>query len=638
MSEAKPLVGLAATTLARKIAVLYTRGCANVVLGAKGPRTDGKTIWLPDLADPGSAQEALALLVSGTHEIGHCKYSTQLLETDAIRIKENPVAPWLWSYGVPAEHSKLFHTCVNVAEDVRVEKLLHVEYPGLLPDYYDDHVAFVETTEVRRLADHAVPATKKLMDLLLLRASEVKYMSHGLRCLPDMTMDPDLQDLWEGVAHLVPLLVGTETAAEAESAGWAVYKALLYLSKPEEPDDKNKGSGDSEDDKGVKDGEDEQGDGGTSGTGADASGTDGEGIPETADGRTPCPSSTGGEEGGGDGAEATPDVRVGYEPVEPEGGSRRLSVRLDPSELEMDILAPSEERRRLLDRKAGIEVGYSVGEDVVDIWLQQEPSDANACVGRAAIASGLALLGSSAPRMRSLFLSEHSMVIRGGQVKGRHLDPGRLSRIATTPPWQKPRIWERRTPGSAVDAAVEIAVDESGSMGGAMAVLSYEISAGLAVTLERARIPVEVIGYSASGGSSSYTVRTNPAVFNVIKSFEEPRVMPHRFSPHGGGNNSDPDILKLMGARLLGRREPKKVLMFLSDGAPHNGMVTAAATLAFRRELALLASRGVIVFGFGMDADLGMYFTDHNQFVNVKSGKLRELPRIMLAKLEKILL
>jgi cobalamin biosynthesis protein CobT len=168
--------------------------------------------------------------------------------------------------------------------------------------------------------------------------------------------------------------------------------------------------------------------------------------------------------------------------------------------------------------------------------------------------------------------------------------------------------------------------------------LAAQIIAGIAVTLERARIPLEIIGYSAYGESSSCTLRTNPAVFNLIKAFEEPRICLSRLVPHHGSNNSDPDALRLAGERLLSRREPKKVLLFMSDGEPYNGKVTAAARLAFKNELVLLGRHGVTVFGFGMGADLTQYFTNPNQHVSVSIGALRDLPRIMLKKLESILL
>jgi cobalamin biosynthesis protein CobT len=186
---------------------------------------------------------------------------------------------------------------------------------------------------------------------------------------------------------------------------------------------------------------------------------------------------------------------------------------------------------------------------------------------------------------------------------------------------------------------VALALDESGSMGHHDRIgIAARLAAGIATTLERARIPVEVVGYSSQGSSSHRTIRTNPAVYNVIKSFEEPRLAAYKCVPHLGGNNSDPDVLRLLGERLLARREPKKVLLFLSDGEPLNGSVSSASKKAFTRELRLLESKGVIVFGFGMEANLGEYFTNPNNHVTVDAGHLKDLPRIMLKKLESILL
>jgi hypothetical protein len=311
---------------------------------------------------------------------------------------------------------------------------------------------------------------------------------------------------------------------------------------------------------------------------------------------------------------------VGEGSPEPEEGVEEAPPRvplLTLSDLECDIDALSEERRLETEAEAHGEVEYSVKEGVKDIWMTMSMGIAGAAEGGMLVAEGLKLLGSSAPRMRSLFISEHSMVVRGGQTRGKHLDTGRIMRLQTTPPWQKPRIWESRTPGRAVDAAVALALDESGSMNGIRSYVACRLAAGIATTLERARIPVEVVGYSAIGSSSHRNMRTNPAVFNVIKSFEEPRLAPYKCVPHLGDNNSDPDVLRLLGERLLARREPKKILLFLSDGE--------------------LESKGVIVFGFGMEADLSQYFTNPNNHVTVDSKHLTDLPRIMLKKLESIL-
>jgi cobaltochelatase CobT len=636
----EPLVGNTATTVARKIATLYTRGCGKVVLGSKGPSTDGTTIWLPDVMDPASELEARRLLVSNTHEIGHCKYSTKLFEITSARMAYDPDAPWRMAYGVPAEHNKLFHACVNVAEDVRIERLMHVEYPGLLADYHDDYSRLAEVELPGRLRSAACPVTKKLLDLLFLKAAEVEYLEHSLAPLPIPKLPRSLEPLWKALAHLVPDMAATKSAAEAEAMGNKVYKKLLELASPppeppEEPTPSPEGS------KGSK---------GKEGSASDSSSGTGEGCcPQEESGTPPEPPAAEGTPSAGEDDEGeAPKPSTGEESPEPPGtpapestsvvkpkGKPKESA-LSPSELLKDVSSLSEDRRVKIAKDA--RVSYSVAEGVVDEWYRTHNSASNEIQGKEAIAEGLRMLGGTAPRLRALFLSEHSMVIRGGMVKGKHLDTGRISRLETTPPWQKPRIWESRTPGAAVDAAVTLLLDESASMRGNRIKLASRIGAGLAITLERARIPFELIGYSTRGSSSLRAQRSNPALYNVIKTFEEPRVAHFRLAPHVGDENSDPDALRVMGERLLARREPKKVLLFLSDGAPCNGEVTAAATMAFRRELEILQKRGVLVFGFGMEADLRMYFSNPNQHITVTTENLAEMPRLMLKKLESILL
>lgn len=116
------------------------------------------------------------------------------------------------------------------------------------------------------------------------------------------------------------------------------------------------------------------------------------------------------------------------------------------------------------------------------------------------------------------------------------------------------------------DTAVSILVDWSGSMMGTKMKLAADASGRLAYVLGRQiGIPVEVL---------SFTTRYSSCDVGIVKSFSERNVSKEEiarrysaFYKYSSGNN-DADAVAQAHRRLLKRKESRRVLIVLSDGAP----------------------------------------------------------------------
>lgn len=177
------------------------------------------------------------------------------------------------------------------------------------------------------------------------------------------------------------------------------------------------------------------------------------------------------------------------------------------------------------------------------------------------------------------------------------LDAARLARVIAAPGRSLSYKTERES--AFRDTAVTILLDNSGSMRGrpiALAAISAEI---LARTLERCGVKVEILGFTTAswkGGASrakwlanrrsSAPGRLNDLLHIVYKSADEPwrraRVNLGLMLRDGLlKENIDGEALLWAHERLLARREDRRVLMVISDGAPADEATIAANGTAY---------------------------------------------------------
>ena len=165
-----------------------------------------------------------------------------------------------------------------------------------------------------------------------------------------------------------------------------------------------------------------------------------------------------------------------------------------------------------------------------------------------------------------------------------YLDPARLTRLIIDPMQALSFKMERDTQFR--DTVVTLLIDNSGSMRGRPITVAASCADILARTLERCGVKVEILGFTTkawkggqarekwlAGGKPQTPGRLNDLRHIIYKSADEP----YRRSRSNLGlmmregllkENIDGEALIWAHNRLLGRREQRRILMMISDGAP----------------------------------------------------------------------
>lgn len=165
-----------------------------------------------------------------------------------------------------------------------------------------------------------------------------------------------------------------------------------------------------------------------------------------------------------------------------------------------------------------------------------------------------------------------------------YLDPARLTRLIIDP--MQPLSFKKEKDTKFRDTVVTLVIDNSGSMRGRPITVAASCADILARTLERCGVKVEILGFTTkawkggqsretwlAGGKQPAPGRLNDLRHIIYKSADAP----WRRSRRNLGlmmregllkENIDGEALMWAHNRLIGRREQRKILMMISDGAP----------------------------------------------------------------------
>lgn len=269
----------------------------------------------------------------------------------------------------------------------------------------------------------------------------------------------------------------------------------------------------------------------------------------------------------------------------------------------------------------------------------------------------LAMTGQLSNQFRRLFAAQEQVLNVGGMRAGR-LQSNALHRLAV----QDDRVFYRREEHTALDTAVTLMVDCSGSMADSNKIgLAIIAAYAFSVTLERVGIAHEVLGFTTrddyflsneeherlyeqmrdlNRGFSRYdTIR-----MLEFKTFEERLrktrlrfgAMAKNYAPrYPLYSNVDGESLLYGAERLLKRRERRKVMVVFSDGMPAaagNGAHLARHLKQVVEELTKKA--GIEMLGIGIKS------TDVREFYpqNVVLEHAEDLPQTVMREITQILL
>lgn len=212
------------------------------------------------------------------------------------------------------------------------------------------------------------------------------------------------------------------------------------------------------------------------------------------------------------------------------------------------------------------------------------------------------------------------------------------------------RVFSRKHEHKSKETAVTLLIDNSGSMQGKKIELAMTAGYALASTLERVGMASEVIGFTTGCGDRNYYAlrsavqedggfyhRFMPIVMPIYKEFDErinsvvkARIAYMAYAQLGMVANIDGESLEYAAIRLMKRREPRKVILVLSDGAP-SGAQNAGAHL--KKVAADLNKMGIDCVAIGIQDDSVRHFYD--RYVVLKDA--RELPGLVMNELRSIL-
>lgn len=233
----------------------------------------------------------------------------------------------------------------------------------------------------------------------------------------------------------------------------------------------------------------------------------------------------------------------------------------------------------------------------------------------------------------------------------------------------RPNVFRRRETELAVNSALSMLVDQSGSMHRQEKIkLAQQTIIAILEALEPTQVPIEVIGHNTGNvpnrterdrqkaqakrratvnasefGRGRVTVVPNYGRYNKIdyflyKSFEESLSvcrealgwMEHTTK----GANADGDAIRFAAKRLLERQEPRKILFVLSDGAPAWYSDTHNKHQWTRDCVEWCKHQGIEVVGIGMlDGSVASYYPDY-----IVVNDIDEFAKTYINKVAKMLL
>jgi cobaltochelatase CobT len=233
------------------------------------------------------------------------------------------------------------------------------------------------------------------------------------------------------------------------------------------------------------------------------------------------------------------------------------------------------------------------------------------------------------------------------------LDAGRLARVVANPTTPLSFKWEKDTDFR--DTVVTLLLDNSGSMRGRPISIAAICADVLARTLERCQVKVEILGFTTrawKGGQSrekwlaegraQTPGRLNDLRHIVYKSADAPwrRVKDNLGLMMKEGllkENIDGEALEWAHRRMLARREQRKILMVISDGAPVDDSTLSVNAASFlekhlRDVIAMVERRKAVeLLAIGIGHDVTRYYdravtiTDVDQLAGAMTEQLAAL-------------
>lgn len=218
-----------AMTPVKQVAAMHSRGKDIQILFGSECKTDGRTVWLPDISDKADPYHIKMLLHGMYHEVSHVHNTDFKIHGSWIKKHQ--------SSGLDAGQLKLLHTCQNVLEDVRIEAKVCSEYPGVKFRMHEFLKLFVERDLNARFANPQVPMIKKLLDLAYLDGRDQQLKADGFEDLQIM-VPRDVGEIYsQHVQDIVNRVVVVKDFQEILGLAEELFSRVRHLAEEPPPSD-----------------------------------------------------------------------------------------------------------------------------------------------------------------------------------------------------------------------------------------------------------------------------------------------------------------------------------------------------------------------------------------------------------------
>jgi len=565
-----------------------------VRFGDYSPKTDGKTIYLPNLdsSDPDMVTLAIGYL---DHEAAHVRY------TDFEVKATSPVE----------------HHITNILEDYRIEKLLGNHFPGARKNLMELMDTMIRKG-VARSVDKMSPPSEIFGTYALY---EVLARLYGTHLIVQMRNQAE-----EALRHAFPVGVCTRLAGLLDQVDQMtdtadanqLAKRILTMLKDEQKkqqQQKQQKQGDESDDAGGNDGDtsdqgQQQGDddqGGSQGDEADdAGGNDG----DTSDQGQQQGDDQTDDAGGNDGETSPQGTGAGDEGSDQYPHEVAIQQVLEATESDLpqdlaDALRETLQEAAYASSSPHMAQTQDLRVKGRDASLITESSGATAKL-RARLAN--LVQAESWNRMET-------------RRTGRVLDTRRLHRARTG----DDRIFLKRNTQIAPNTAIQILLDRSASMGerpfkGGPTRIEVGHRAVLASALAMESIPGTVIQTAAFPYGSHDVLMLTPFGESVQQTSAAYRI-------GHAGSTPMAEAMLWAGYELLKRTEPRKILLVATDGEPDDEN-------AVRNLVERFQGSGIEVYALGIQSANGARLFPNHRVVQ----SLPDLPEAMIGMLQEALL
>jgi len=195
--------------------------------------------------------------------------------------------------------------------------------------------------------------------------------------------------------------------------------------------------------------------------------------------------------------------------------------------------------------------------------------------------------------------------------------------------WNK-RIFKRRIDGLAIDTAVTVLVDWSGSMSGTKKKVAAQSAQRLLKVFDKAlHIPVEVLAFGTK--SATFNVGVVKA-FNDKSYTQEDIAKRFRAMSSLASGNQDADAILVAQSRLRKRKEKRKILLVMSDGSPSAAWYCDADAGLRYVVNDIKKHTSTELYGIGIkDSSVKRFYGDNAKIVN----NLEELNAVVLETIKR---